>query len=207
MRLTYFSLVLLVTVFPALNAYAEGEQAIEITILGKPQIDIGSQNMLLRANVIITNFDPADGHYTMQITQISTQKVIYEKEVQADVMKNEVYGMPVAYLVDEKALSKEGEVTGEYEILITSYSGSAVGKANFSIIDSKHPPNVIISNSSTSSENQSLSKDDTSNLTSDSSQIPEWIRNIFTWYSQGKISEKELLDALQVLIKMQIIKV
>jgi len=39
------------------------------------------------------------------------------------------------------------------------------------------------------------------------SKIPEWIRNIFVWYAEDAISEKELLNALQYLINQKIIQV
>ena len=37
------------------------------------------------------------------------------------------------------------------------------------------------------------------------SKMPEWVRNIFVWYAQNEISEKELLNALQFLINEKII--
>jgi len=39
------------------------------------------------------------------------------------------------------------------------------------------------------------------------SSIPEWVRNIFIWYGEGQIGEKDLLNALQYLIDIQIITV
>jgi len=39
------------------------------------------------------------------------------------------------------------------------------------------------------------------------SKLPEWVRNIFIWYAENKISEDELIGALQFLIKEGIIKV
>ena len=38
-------------------------------------------------------------------------------------------------------------------------------------------------------------------------KLPEWVRNIFSWYGEDKISEDELIGALQFLIKEGIIKV
>lgn len=38
-------------------------------------------------------------------------------------------------------------------------------------------------------------------------KIPDWIRKIFIWYGENKISENELISALQFLIKQGIIKV
>ena len=39
------------------------------------------------------------------------------------------------------------------------------------------------------------------------SKIPEWVKNIFGWYSQGQIGDEELIKALQFLIKEGIIQV
>ena len=38
-------------------------------------------------------------------------------------------------------------------------------------------------------------------------KVPEWVRNIFVWYGEKKISEDELIGALQFLIKEGIIKI
>jgi hypothetical protein len=37
-------------------------------------------------------------------------------------------------------------------------------------------------------------------------KIPEWIRNIFIWYSQDQVSEDELLNAIKYLVQQEIIK-
>jgi len=39
------------------------------------------------------------------------------------------------------------------------------------------------------------------------SKIPEWVRNIFIWYAEDRISEDELLGAIQFLIQQGIIKI
>ena len=41
----------------------------------------------------------------------------------------------------------------------------------------------------------------------DETKLPEWIRNIFIWYAENRISEDELIGALQFLIEQGIIKV
>ena len=47
----------------------------------------------------------------------------------------------------------------------------------------------------------------TISVISEQSKIPDWVRNIFVWYAEDSISEKELLQALQYLIKEKIILV
>jgi len=38
-------------------------------------------------------------------------------------------------------------------------------------------------------------------------KIPEWVRNIFIWYAEDRISEDELIESLEFLIREGIIKV
>ncbi len=37
--------------------------------------------------------------------------------------------------------------------------------------------------------------------------IPDWIKNVFVWYGEDKISEEEVINALQWLIKEEILKI
>ena len=39
------------------------------------------------------------------------------------------------------------------------------------------------------------------------SKVPDWVRNIFIWYGEEKISEDELLNAIKFLVNQGIIKV
>ena len=38
------------------------------------------------------------------------------------------------------------------------------------------------------------------------SRIPEWIKNVFVWYGQDKVSEEELLNAIKFLINQEILR-
>ncbi|MBA4454705.1 MAG: PQQ-dependent sugar dehydrogenase, partial [Nitrosopumilaceae archaeon] len=37
-------------------------------------------------------------------------------------------------------------------------------------------------------------------------KIPDWVKNIFIWYGQDKVSEDELLNAIKFLVQQEIIK-
>ena len=39
------------------------------------------------------------------------------------------------------------------------------------------------------------------------SKIPDWVKNIFVWYGQDKVSEDELLNAIKYLITEKIINI
>ena len=41
----------------------------------------------------------------------------------------------------------------------------------------------------------------------DKAMLPEWVRNIFVWYAEDRISEDELLRAIEFLIEQNIVKV
>jgi len=41
---------------------------------------------------------------------------------------------------------------------------------------------------------------------SGSTQIPDWVKNIFLWYGQGQVSDDEIISAIQYLVKEGIIK-
>lgn len=44
-------------------------------------------------------------------------------------------------------------------------------------------------------------------LVSEQSGIPDWVRNVFIWYGENKISEDEVLSAIKFLIDEGIIKI
>lgn len=51
----------------------------------------------------------------------------------------------------------------------------------------------------------SLKEDSEQPLTSNYSKIPDWVKNIFSWYSQDQVSEDELLNAIKYLINEKIL--
>ena len=38
-------------------------------------------------------------------------------------------------------------------------------------------------------------------------KIPDWVKNIFVWYAQDKVSEEELLGAIEFLVNQNIIQI
>ncbi len=217
MKLIYqIPLLIVLAIMPLTWAYANEETEIKITISGEPVIDLGSSNRMIRANVEVMNYEPRDGDYIMEVTQLSTQKVLSLHDIFITNLKNGEWGTQVAYLLDEHELSKEGkEILGEYEIQIKTESGTAVGKTNFGVIKSSESSSYenkeqgVLSTLETGSEKVvKTSQKSESGFTRDSQlKIPEWVRNVFTWYAEGNISESELLDAIKVLIQQGIIKI
>jgi hypothetical protein len=188
MKFIYLAPLLALVIMPLSLAYANEETQIKITIDGSSIINLSSPNKMVRATIEVLNYDPQDGSYIMQVTQLSTQKVVSDKEILVSYLTNAKWGTQVAYLVDEYHLGKDGqEVTGEYEIQIKPELGTAVAKTNFTVIKSSQESEPLLA-------------------TNGQSIIPKWIKNIFVWYSEGSISESELLDAIKALIQQGIIK-
>jgi len=172
---------------------------ISVSIIGDSEISVDSSK-LIRADVEVKNFDPAgDGFYFMKIIQLSTGKVLSETEIQPMNRGNEIWGVQIAYWLDENkvGISKD-DLIGDYEMLIRTEYGTATAKTTFSILASPQ------------SETPKSLKPQIENKTEPSPEaepkVPDWVRNIFIWYGEEKISEDELLNAIQYLLDQGILK-
>ena len=38
-------------------------------------------------------------------------------------------------------------------------------------------------------------------------KIPDWVKNVFVWYAQDKVTEEELLSAIEFLVNQNIIQI
>ena len=201
----------LLVIFSGMMYYvnAEEESFIEITISGEPVIDLSSTNRMIRANIQVINYDPRDGFYIMQIKQQSTQKIVSEKEVLIKSLQNGDWGVDVGYIVDEYDLRKNGTAIGGYEILVKTEFSDAVANTQFSVIDSTQPneQNEIIALEPELIKSKQIEKMESDSTSNEKTDLPQWIRNIFIWYGEGKISETELLNTITILIQDGIIKV
>lgn len=222
------ALFIVLSTTTSLVAYGDEITEIKVTSTGETVIDLDSSNRFIRANVEVMNFNPSDGNFIMEVTQLSTQKIISSQEIFVRDLPDGMWGTKVGYLLDEYELGKDGkEITGEYEIQIKTEFGTAVGKTNFSVINSSESElepdiegvvgeeslsfkneeqSVLLTLVSESEKGVETSQELESNfITDDQLKIPEWVRNVFIWYAEDNISESELLAAIQVLIQQGII--
>jgi hypothetical protein len=228
----FFLLFLIPLVIPTASAFEDTE--ITVSLIGKSVINLDDINRLIRAYVDVTNFDPSEGSYLMKIIHISTGTIISEQEILIRETGNDKAGVNVAYLVNDDDVYTNGtSIQGEYQILVTTESGSSVGSTTFSIIKSSNT-NPTFNGSieeKTSSSNvdavepiqsiqlqekmilepeSEIQPEEPSLLGTDStineqSRIPEWVKNIFIMYAQDSISEDELINAIKFLIGQEII--
>jgi hypothetical protein len=103
-----------------------------------------------------------------------------------DTSENRIYPTSDGYFELFHTLDKHADV-GSYDVT-ASYKHEIIGNASFDLIDNG---------------NYSL-KTQTTMLT-ESSEIPSWIKNVFIWYGDDKVSEKELLSAIKFLVNDGII--
>lgn len=195
---------------------------IVVSIVGSSEINLDSSNRLIRAYVDIENFDPSDGRYIMRIIQSLTDKIIAENEIVIREKSNGEAGSDVAYLIDDDVITTNGTIIqGDYKIEIFSEKGTSIGDTTFTIIkpseygiQSIKEDLALESTTESSEEINDLNNDQandvslqiTTNL-ENTPKIPAWVKNIFVLYSEGSISENELLSALKFLIEQGIIEI
>ncbi len=207
--------VLLVFLLPS-NILAQSDEGwdeetiIDVSIVGEPVINLDSSNTLLRVYVNITNFDPSDGYYYLRLTQSATDTIISEDEIIIREKSNGQAGADVAHLITEDEINHTGIMLGNYDVLVLTEHGTAIGNATFSIIKPSEPiyqvSSELISNE-TSTENNELETTENESELINNKKIPDWVKNIFVLYSYDEISEDELIAALKYLIEQNIIEI
>ncbi len=103
-----------------------------------------------------------------------------------DTSENRIYPSSNGYFELFHPLDKHADV-GSYDVA-ASYKDEIVGNVSFDLIDNG---------------NYSLKTQPT--ILTETSEIPSWIKNIFIWYGDDKVSEKELLSAIKFLVNDGII--
>ena len=208
-----FSISIIFFIPNVIFAQSEGwdeETIIDVSIVGNPVINLDSSNTLLRAYVDITNFDPRDGYYFLQIIQSATGTIITEENIVIREKSNGEAGADVAHLITEEELNPTGTLQGNYDVIVYTEYGSAIGNATFAVIKPSEPVNVIsteLLSNETSTENIDTELSENSTELINEKKIPDWVKNIFVFYSYDEISEDELLNAIKYLIEQDIIQI
>jgi hypothetical protein len=191
----------------------EEESKITVSIVGNPIINLDSDNKLLRAYVDIVNHDPSNGYYFLRVIQSATDKIISEEEIIIREKSNDKAGADIAHMFNEEEISINGTaVLGDYKIEVFSENGNAIGTTTFSIIKPSAFSAIQISEITEDIDDTSEpvsveeSVENESQL-ENTQKIPEWVKNIYILYSDGSITENELISALKFLIEQGIIEI
>ena len=102
------------------------------------------------------------------------------------ISENKIYPSSNGYFELFHTLDKYADV-GSYGVT-ASYKDEIIGNVSFDLIDDG---------------NYSLKTQPT--ILTETPEIPSWIKNVFIWYGDDKVSEKELLSAIKFLVNDGII--
>lgn len=199
-------------IFAQSNNGWDEDTIINVSIIGDPVINLDSSNTLLRAYVDITNFDPSDGYYFLRVTQSDSGTIISEENIIIRQKSNGKAGADVAHMITEDEINHTGMLQGNYDLLVFTENGNAVGNATFSIIKPSIaipqtvPELSVLEENSVENDESILSEPSESELIN-FKKIPDWVKNIFVLYSYDEISENELIAALKYLIEENIIEI
>ena len=118
-------------------------------------------------------------------TQKTSRILLTVTSPSGDLIENKIAPTSTGYFELFHYLDKYAEV-GTYEVSAV-YKDTMVGNGSFDLIDN---PNIT--------QNSSINQ---------TPKIPSWAKNIFVWYGQDKISEDELLTAIEFLVNDGLIKI
>jgi hypothetical protein len=205
-----FSIIML---FPINSIYGLEElPIITIDFTSGNIIDLDKNSQMIRAAILIQNYDPQHGYHFMEISRLSDGEIIKTTEIFPKVIDDNLFGVQILHYLEPGDV--ETNIVGDYGMRIFSESGPTETVSTFSIIQSSKPAvvtqNIEESESLESETEVELLESETESLeikTLEQSKIPEWVHDIFVWYAEETISENDLLSAIEYLISEEIIDV
>ncbi len=127
-----FLFLLIFSIVITQPAFADENTIISVNIIGDPVIYLDSENKMIRAKVVIENFDPGDGYYYMLVTD-SSGNAVKETEIFPKYKGNQIWGTEMAHIVTH-------EVPETFQMLIYTEFGTATATATVSLVETN--PNV-----------------------------------------------------------------
>jgi len=130
-----FAIMLLAFVSLVIPAYGE---TITVSLVSDKEIPYDNSSILIRADVIVNEFDASVGQYYMKIVKLSpTTATLTDQKIFLNDLSNEIWKGQIGYMITEKQV-------GEYEIQIYSEFGSVIGKTEFSIVEKIDVPSILL---------------------------------------------------------------
>jgi len=197
---------------------AHADTIITISLLNDPVIYL-NENRMIRADIWILGYDPADGYYIMEVIHNETGTQMGYSEINPKIRSDDLWTSSIAFIVTDEKLMVGGEkLLGEFELKISQQIGSVTESVFFEVYEnewSKPTPvvqeepveieEVVVVENTT--ENTVVIENTTENTVEESdSTLPGWIKEVFIWYGEGKVSEATLLNAIKFLITEGIIQ-
>jgi len=210
-------LISIIILFQAHQVYADEElPVITIDFISGNVIDLDESPQMIRADVLIQNYNPQDGYTYMEVTRVSDGEIIKDTEILPKAIAGEednLFKVQILHYIEPGV--NVTNMIGDYTLRIYSEYGSIESVSTFSIIKSSMPLTVtqntveelVILEEELDMVDES-EESEIEDLVQPKSKIPSWIHEIFVMYAEDKtISENELLTALEYLINQGIINV
>lgn len=204
------SIILMIILVVALQGFSasygqtSSNDKILITITKNPVVYLSSQDIMVRAHVEIPDYTPVDGELIMKILKESSGKIVSESTINVRPNSEDIWSAEIAYIVDKQNLNDSDSIIGSYKIQISPENGAYGGSATFSVLQVPTSTDSLAQQTNQPITNQAVNNQTT--ILDEKSKVPEWVRNIFAWYGEKKISEDELLNAIKFLVTNKIIQ-
>ena len=129
---------------------------------------------------------------------VHTGETLVDSEMSLFEETAEVWKFQYTFEIDEKY---EPRIRYVVEVIYDDKSDTS----GFSF--SPLPEQQVIESGQALEEGKLVFNDDEHEPASTEETLPDWVKNIFLWYGQDQISEKELLGAIEYLIEIGMIQV
>ena len=213
MKISHLIILGIIATFSIGVDYALDESSdtiITVQMNGPSTFYLDQSNQIIRATVEIQNYTPSDGIYFMKVTHLPTQRVMKNSDIYPNPSGNDLWSVQIAYPFFESDIKiADQNFLGEFEIHIRTEFGSQTASTTFSIFEYTYGPESIPEITSTPELEPTLEPEPSPQsepVNSTTNKIPEWVKDIFLWYSQDQISEDEIISAIQYLVNEGIIK-
>ena len=154
-RAFVFLFLLIFSIIITQPAFADENTIISVNIIGDPVIYLDSDNKMIRAKVVIENFDPGDGYYFMLVTD-SSGNVVKETEIFPKYKGNQIWGTEMAHIITH-------EVPETFQILIYTEFGTSTATATVSLLETNPNVQQPVKEEADQSSNQTTTVQDLSN--------------------------------------------
>ena len=126
--------------------------------------------------------------------------VNYNEQATSDVLLRIIATDPLEMKIFDGYVTSNSE--GEFSIEIPISKDAKVGSYDIEIISQCREIHREICTHQNESISIIVEKE-----SSQDKKIPDWIKNIFVWYAQDKVTEEELLSAIEFLVNQEIIQI
>ena len=126
--------------------------------------------------------------------------VNYNEEATSDVLLRIIVTDPLEMKIFDEYVTSNPE--GEFSIEIPMSENTKIGSYDIEVTSQCREIHREICTHQ--NESMSITVEKESNQ---DKKIPDWIKNVFVWYAQDKVTEEELLRAIEFLVNQNVIQI